>query len=114
MNKTRYYNPELPSDPHLLLYLFCAFLEHPRWMLHVDHTMLPSTLLENNPLYVGSIPQKERLPDKYVAVLSSAPTMVHGGACVLCIGKQRPPVFVLYWDKKVQFSLQVRNSWSVD
>ena len=47
MNKTRYYNPELPSDPHLLLYLFCSFLEHPRWMLHVDPTMLPSTHLEN-------------------------------------------------------------------
>lgn len=100
------YNPEMPSDPHLMLYLFCALLEHPQWMLHVD----PSTQWGLNPLYVAATPHKERIPEKYVAVLPHAPGYLHAGACVLCIGKQRPPVFALYWDRKLQFSFQVNTS----
>lgn len=96
----------MPSDPHLMLYLFCALLEHPQWMLHVD----PSTQWGLNPLYVAATPHKERIPEKYVAVLPHAPGYLHAGACVLCIGKQRPPVFALYWDRKLQFSFQVNTS----
>lgn len=101
---------ELPTDSHLLLYLFCALLEHPQWMLHVEPTSYPSTQSSNNPLFVSILPPKERFPEKYVAVLSSAPTILHPGACVLAVGKQSPPVFALYWDKKLQFSLQGRTA----
>lgn len=101
---------ELPTDSHLLLYLFCALLEHPQWMLHVEPTSYPSTQSSNNPLFVGILPPRERFPEKYVAVLSSVPTVLHPGACVLVVGKQSPPVFALYWDKKLQFSLQGRTA----
>ncbi|KAG0611946.1 hypothetical protein M758_7G178800 [Ceratodon purpureus] len=99
-------NPELPSDPHLLLYLFCAFLEHPQWMLHVDPYAHSSMQTGTNPLFLNALPGNERYPEKYVAVLCSAPGTIPAGACVLAVGKQVPPVFVLYWDKKQQFSLQ--------
>lgn len=100
-------NPELPSDPHLLLYLFCAFLEHPQWMLHVDPYGHSSMQTGTNPLFLNTLPGNERYPEKHVAVLSSAPGTIPGGACVLAVGKHVPPVFALYWDKKLQFSLQV-------
>ncbi|XP_024525884.1 transmembrane protein 209 [Selaginella moellendorffii] len=107
---TKRWSLELPTDAHLLVYLFCALLEHPQWMLHVDPTSHPSTQSGNNPLFIASLPQKERFPDKYVAVLSSAPPVLHAGACILAVGKQSPPVFALYWDKKLQFSLQGRTA----
>ena len=97
---------ELPTDSHLLIYLFCALLEHPNWMLHIDATTQPS-IQSNNPFFVANLPNKERCPEKYVAVLSSAPSFLHSGACILAVGKQNPPIFALYWDKKLQFSLQV-------
>lgn len=98
---------ELPSDSHLLLYLFCAFLEYPKWMLHVDPSSYSGALSSKNPLFVGNLPPKERFPEKYVAVLSVVPSTLHPGACVLVIGRQSPPVFLMYWDKKLQFCLQV-------
>ncbi|XP_031485848.1 uncharacterized protein LOC116254540 [Nymphaea colorata] len=101
---------ELPIDSHLLLYLFCAFMEHPKWMLHVDPTSYASIQSSKNPLYLGVLPPKERLPEKYVAVLSSVPSVIHPGACILVVGKQSPPVFALYWDKKLQFSIQGRTA----
>lgn len=100
------WNPELPTDSHLLLYLFCAFLEHPKWMLHVDPTAYAGTQSSKNPLFLGVLPPKERFPEKYVAVVSGAPSVLHPGACILAVGKQSPPVFALYWDKMPQFSLQ--------
>jgi hypothetical protein len=66
-------NSELPSDPHLLLYLFCAFLEHPQWMLHVDPYAHSSMQTGTNPLFLNTLPGNERYPEKHVAVLSSAP-----------------------------------------
>ncbi|PHT69310.1 hypothetical protein T459_28797 [Capsicum annuum] len=100
------WNPELPTDSHLLLYLFCAFLEHPKWMLHVDPTAYSGIQSSKNPLFLGVLPPKERFPEKYVAVVSGVPSVLHPGACILAVGKQSPPVFALYWDKMPQFSLQ--------
>ncbi|KAI5057591.1 hypothetical protein GOP47_0027606 [Adiantum capillus-veneris] len=101
---------ELPTDSHLLIYLFCALLEHPNWMLHIDPASQPSIQSANNPLFVVNLPHKERCPEKHVAVLSVAPPFLHPGACVLSVGKQNPPVFALYWEKKLQFSLQGRTA----
>ncbi|CAL8999461.1 unnamed protein product, partial [Prunus brigantina] len=36
---------ELPTDSHLLLYLFCDFLEHSKWMLQVVDPDPPLELL---------------------------------------------------------------------
>ncbi|KAK6776577.1 hypothetical protein RDI58_027578 [Solanum bulbocastanum] len=104
------WNPELPTDSHLLLYLFCAFLEHPKWMLHVDPTTYAGIQSSKNPLFLGVLPPKERFPEKYVAVVSGVPSVLHPGACILAVGKQNPPVFALYWDKMPQFSLQGRTA----
>ncbi|KAM3302931.1 hypothetical protein P3S67_013961 [Capsicum chacoense] len=104
------WNPELPTDSHLLLYLFCAFLEHPKWMLHVDPTAYSGIQSSKNPLFLGVLPPKERFPEKYVAVVSGVPSVLHPGACILAVGKQSPPVFALYWDKMPQFSLQGRTA----
>ncbi|KAF2300516.1 hypothetical protein GH714_013904 [Hevea brasiliensis] len=102
---------ELPTDSHLLLYLFCAFLEHPKWMLHVDPTSYAGVQSSKNPLFLGVLPPKERFPEKYISVISGVPSTLHPGACILVVGKQSPPIFALYWDKKLQFSLQVgKNS----
>lgn len=104
------WNPELPTDSHLLLYLFCAFLEHPKWMLHVDPTAYAGIQSSKNPLFLGVLPPKERFPEKYVAVVSGVPSVLHPGACILAVGKQSPPVLALYWDKMPQFSLQGRTA----
>lgn len=101
---------ELPSDSHLLLYLFCAFLEYPQWMLHADPTTSAGAQASKNPLFLGVLPPKERFPEKYIAVISGVPSVLHPGACILSVGKQSPPVFALYWDKKPQFSFQVSYS----
>ncbi|KAL0923029.1 hypothetical protein M5K25_007071 [Dendrobium thyrsiflorum] len=101
---------DVPSDSHLLLYLFCAFLEHPKWMLHVDPQSYSGAQSSKNPLFLGVLPPKDRFPEKYVAVISGVPSVIHPGACVLSIGKQRPPIFFLYWDKKLQFSIQGRTA----
>ncbi|KAK8970901.1 hypothetical protein KSP40_PGU014957 [Platanthera guangdongensis] len=101
---------DVPSDSHLLLYLFCSFLEHPKWMLHVDPTAYSGSQSNRNPLFLGVLPPKDKFPEKYVAVISGVPYIIHPGASVLSIGKQRPPIFCLYWDKKLQFSLQGRTA----
>lgn len=101
---------ELPSDSHLLLYLFCAFLEYPNWMLHVDPSAYSGAQSSKNPLFLGILPPKERFPEKYVAVVSFVPSILHPGACILVVGKQNPPIFALYWDKKLLFCLQGRTS----
>jgi hypothetical protein len=36
--KNKKWTLELPTNSQLLLYLLCAFLEHPKWMLRVDPT----------------------------------------------------------------------------
>lgn len=101
---------ELPTDSHLLLYLFCAFLEHPKWMLHVDPSSYAGVQSSKNPLFLGVLPSKERFPEKYVAVICGVPSVLHPGASVLAVDKQRHPIFALYWDKKPQFSLQGRTA----
>ncbi|WOL06886.1 transmembrane protein 209 [Canna indica] len=106
----RKWSSELPTDSHLLLYLFCAFLEHPKWMLHVDPTSYSGAQSSKNPLFLGVLPPVERFPEKYVAVISGVPSVLHPGACILAVGKQSPPIFTLYWDKKMQFSLQGRTA----
>ncbi|KAK7404686.1 hypothetical protein VNO78_05642 [Psophocarpus tetragonolobus] len=108
--KNKKWTLELPSDSHLLLYLFCAFLEHPKWMLHVDAMSYAGAQSSKNPLFLGVLPPKERFPEKYVAVVSTVPAVLHPGACILAVGKQGPPIFALYWDKKLQFSLQGRTA----
>ncbi|CAL0329094.1 unnamed protein product [Lupinus luteus] len=108
--KNKKWTLELPSDSHLLLYLFCAFLEHPKWMLHADATSYAGAQSSKNPLFLGVLPPKERFPEKYIAVVSSVPSVLHPGACVLVVGKQGPPIFALYWDKKLQISLQGRTA----
>ncbi|GER34831.1 transmembrane protein [Striga asiatica] len=100
---------ELPSDSHLLLYLFCAFMEYPKWMLHVDPSTYTRAHGSKNPLFLGALPPKESFPEKYIAVISGVPSVLHPGACILAVGKQSPPVFALYWDKKPQFSFQATN-----
>ncbi|CAL4922155.1 unnamed protein product [Urochloa decumbens] len=101
---------ELPTDSHLLLYLFAAFLEHPKWMLHVDPTSYSGAQSSKNPLFLGVLPPKERFPEKYVALISGVPAIIHPGALILAVSKQSPPIFALYWDKKLQFSLQGRTA----
>ncbi|KAK6144429.1 hypothetical protein DH2020_021249 [Rehmannia glutinosa] len=101
---------DYPSDSHLLLYLFCAFLEYPKWMLHVDPTSYAGAQASKNPLFLGVLPPKESFPEKYIAVISGVPSVLHPGACILAVGKQSPPVFALYWDKKPQFSFQGRTA----
>ncbi|WCJ41079.1 Transmembrane protein 209 [Euphorbia peplus] len=108
--KKKNWSLELPTDSHLLLYLFCAFLEHPKWMLHVDPSSYAGGQSSKNPLFLGALPPKERFPEKYVSVIPVVPSTLHPGACVLVVGKQTPPVFALYWDKKLQFSLQGRTA----
>uniref|UniRef100_A0A7N0UTH4 Transmembrane protein 209 n=1 Tax=Kalanchoe fedtschenkoi TaxID=63787 RepID=A0A7N0UTH4_KALFE len=103
---------ENPTDSHLLIYLFFAFLEHPKWMLHIDPTSYSGGQSSKHPLFLGVLPPKERFPEKYIGVLSSPPTTIHPGACVLVVGRQSPPIFALYWDKKLQFCLQVSHSFS--
>ncbi|KAK4773660.1 hypothetical protein SAY87_028679 [Trapa incisa] len=101
---------QLPTDSHLLLYLFCAFLEHPKWMLHVDPASYSGAQSSKNPLLLGVLPPKERFPEKYIAVISGVPSTLHPGACIIVVGRQSPPIFALYWDKKLQFSLQGRTA----
>ncbi|XP_052208431.1 uncharacterized protein LOC127812137 [Diospyros lotus] len=108
--KNKKWTLELPTDSHLLLYLFCAFLEHPKWMLHVDPTSYTGAQSSKNPLFLGVLPPKERFPEKYVAVISGVPSVLHPGASVLAVGRQTPPIFALYWDKKAHFSLQGRTA----
>ncbi|XP_040991817.1 transmembrane protein 209 [Juglans microcarpa x Juglans regia] len=108
--KNKKWTLELPTDSHLLLYLFCAFLEHPKWMLHVDPTSHSGVQSIKDPLFLGVLPPKERFPEKYVAVISGVPSVLHPGASVLVVGRQSPPIFALYWDKKLQFSLQGRTA----
>lgn len=108
--KNKKWTLELPSDSHLLLYLFCAFLEHPKWMLHLDAMSYAGAQSGKNPLFLGVLPPKERFPEKYIAVVSTVPSVLHPGACILAVGKQGPPIFALYWDKKLQFSLQGRTA----
>ncbi|XVE59790.1 hypothetical protein DITRI_Ditri05aG0075400 [Diplodiscus trichospermus] len=108
--KNKKWTNELPTDSHLLLYLFCAFLEHPKWMLHVDPTSYAGAQSSKNPLFLGVLPPKGRFPEKYIAIISGVPSTLHPGACVLAVGKQSFPIFALYWDKKLQFSLQGRTA----
>lgn len=109
--KNKKWTLELPTDSHLLLYLFCAFLEHPKWMLHVDPSSYAGAQSSKNPLFLGVLPPKERFPEKYIAVISGVTSTLHPGACVLVAGKQSSPIFAMYWDKKLMFSLQVRSLW---
>ncbi|CAA0823179.1 Unknown protein [Striga hermonthica] len=109
-NVNKKWSLELPSDSHLLLYLFCAFLEYPKWMLHVDPSTYTGAHGSKNPLFLGALPPKESFPEKYIAVISGVPSVLHPGACILAVGKQSPPVFALYWDKKPQFSFQGRTA----
>lgn len=101
---------EVPTDSHLLAYLFCAFLEHPKWMLHVDPSSHAGAQSSKNPLFLGVLPPKERFPEKYLGVISGVPSVLHPGACLLAVGKQSPPIFALYWDKKPQFSFEGRTA----
>lgn len=105
--KNKKWTLELPTDSHLLLYLFCAFLEHPKWMLHLDPSIYAGAQSSKNPLFLGVLPPKERFPEKYIAIIYGVPSVIHPGACILAVGRKNPPVFSLYWDKKLQFSLQV-------
>ncbi|CAN8295061.1 unnamed protein product [Cochlearia groenlandica] len=109
-DRNKKWSMEPPTDSHLLLYLFCAFLEHPKWMLHLDPSFYTGTQASRNPLFLGVLPPKERFPEKYIAVVSGVPSTLHPGACVLAVDKQIPPTFALYWDKKVQFTLQGRTA----
>ncbi|KAF5728061.1 hypothetical protein HS088_TW21G00204 [Tripterygium wilfordii] len=108
--KNKKWTAELPSDSHLLLYLFCAFLEHPKWMLHVDPTSYTGAQSSKNPLFLGILPPKESFPEKYIAVISGVPSVLHPGSCIVVVGRQSPPIFALYWDKKLQFSFQGRTA----
>ncbi|KAH9660923.1 cytochrome B561 amino-terminal protein [Citrus sinensis] len=108
--KNKKWTLELPTDSHLLLYLFCAFLEHPKWMLHVDPSSYAGAQSSKNPLFLGVLPPKERFPEKYIAVISGVTSTLHPGACVLVAGKQSSPIFAMYWDKKLMFSLQGRTA----
>lgn len=109
-NKSNKKWTEVPTDSHLLLYLFCAFLEHPKWMLHVDPTSHAGSQSSRNPLFLGVLPSKDRFPEKYLAVILGVPSVLHPGACLLAFDKKNPPVFALYWDKKPQFSFEGRTA----
>ncbi|XP_004309872.1 PREDICTED: transmembrane protein 209 [Fragaria vesca subsp. vesca] len=104
--KNKKWTVELPTDSHLLLYLFCAFLEYPKWMLHGDSISHAGARSSKNPLFLGLLPQKESIPEKYIAVVSGVPSALHPGGCVLIVGRKSPPVFAMYLDKKLLFSIQ--------
>ncbi|KAG5578112.1 hypothetical protein H5410_058246 [Solanum commersonii] len=105
------WNPELPTDSHLLLYLFCAFLEHPKWMLHVDPTAYAGIQSSKNPLFLGVLPPKERFPEKYVAVVSGVPSVLHPGACILAVGKQNPPGRTALWDSILLLCYKIKTGY---
>ena len=73
----------------------------------MDPTSFIGAQSTKNPLFLGVLPPKERFPEKYIAVTSGVPSTLHPGASILVVGRQSPPIFALYWDKKLQFSLQV-------
>eukprot|EP00850_Spirogloea_muscicola_P008360 SM000044S16007 [mRNA] locus=s44:565678:576581:+ [translate_table: standard] len=104
---------DLPSDPHLLIYLFCALLEHPNWMLHLDSAAHTGVQAGGTSLYIGALPAVDRLPEHFVAILSGPPVtgaLAGSGACILSFSKAVPPVFALFWDKKPQFCFQGRTA----
>jgi hypothetical protein len=105
--KNKKWTLELPTDSQLLLYLLCAFLKHQKWMLHVDPSSYAGAQSSKNPLFFGVLRPKERFLEKYVAIISSVPSAFHPGASILVLRRQSPPIFTLYWDKNVHFSLQV-------
>nr|GEY93447.1 transmembrane protein 209 [Tanacetum cinerariifolium] len=53
---------------------------------------------------------KRTVPEKYLAVVSGVPSVLHPGASLLAVSKQSPPNFALYWDKKPQFSFDGRTA----
>ena len=77
-------------------------------MLHVDPTSYDEAQSSKNPLFLGVLPPKDRFPEKYIAIISGVPLTLHPGASVLAVGKQSPPILAIYWEKKLQFSLQVK------
>eukprot|EP00850_Spirogloea_muscicola_P012900 SM000085S23250 [mRNA] locus=s85:218235:220813:- [translate_table: standard] len=109
----RGWSTDLPSDPHLLIYLFCALLEHPNWMLHLDSAAHTGVQAGGTSLYIGVLPAVDRLPEHFVAILSAPPVagaLASSGACILSFSKAVPPVFALFWDKKPQFCFQGRTA----
>ena len=71
----------------------------------LSHTGVQSS---KNPLFLGLLTPKERFPEKYLAVVSGVPSVLHPGACLLAVTCGSS---VLYWDKKPQFSFEVCASY---
>ncbi|GAQ92300.1 hypothetical protein KFL_009710020 [Klebsormidium nitens] len=107
----------LPSDAHLLFYLFTAFLEFPGWSLHQEPLTGPGH--QGGFFFMGDIPSRH--PEQFVAILQpplSAELRAfvrQPKATVVLVGKQSPaPVFYLLWGGKFQFVLQGRTAiWDV-
>jgi Cytochrome B561, N terminal len=78
------WNVELPTDSALLLYLFGAFLEAPRWQFAVGGPATQAPL--GAPLFLGTLPT--RPPEFYFALLPVRPaamSKVRSSASSSCV-----------------------------
>jgi len=121
---------DLPTDSHLLAYLFCVYLAHPGWCftksLHQAAQPTPpspsaSSALPSpcpcpaplGPLFVGStLPASlgtSLAPSrKLLAVVESLSGLANADVDVLVISQACPAVFRVVWDRTLQFCSQVR------
>ena len=87
----------LPTDSHLLFYLFAVYLDAPDWNFHVQPQK--SAVGPSGPLFIGELPA--RCPNKFVAILSGMQRMIPertsstAGGLVLAGSRLLPPHFTL-------------------
>lgn len=87
----------LPTDSHLLFYLFAVFLDAPEWNFHAQPQKSP--VGPSGPLFIGELPA--RCPSKFVAILSGMQRMLPerssstAGGLVLAGSRLLPPHFTL-------------------
>lgn len=118
---------DLPTDSHLLAYLFCVYLAHPGWCftrsLHQTvQTPSPSssacTPLSSpappplGPLFVGSVLPASLASSlapsrKLLAVVESLSGLSSADVDVLIISQTCPAIFGVVWDRTLQFCSQV-------
>mmetsp|Transcript_470 Transcript_470/g.1267 ORF Transcript_470/g.1267 Transcript_470/m.1267 type:complete len:383 (+) Transcript_470:1698-2846(+) len=77
----RPWSNELPTDSALLLYLFSAYVEAPRWEWPLHSAAGNSKGARAGPLYVGAVPT--RPAEQYAAILPVRPASIHKGAVAI-------------------------------